>query len=410
MTTKLPKTDVVCIGFGWTGAIMAQELTDAGLNVMALSSAANGATPPTTSPPRWPRTSCVLLAPRPVPEAEPRHHHHPQQRQPRRPCPCAKLGSFLLGSGVGGAGVHWNGQVWRFLPSDLQAKSHNTERYGASALQADMTIQDYGVTYAELEPYYDKFEYLCGVSGKAGNLNGAIQPGGDVFEGPRSREYPNPPLDMPFGPMLFAKAAADQGRHPFPHPAANMSRAYTNPLGVRLGPCTYCGFCEKYGCGNYSKASAQTTILPVLMKKPNFTLKTESEVLKINLAADGKTATGVTYIDAAGQTFEQPADMVVLSSYITNNVRMLLLSGIGKPYDPNTGEGRGGQELRLPDHLLGECLLRQADPEPVRGRGRARHDHQRFQRRQLRPHGSRLHRRRLCGHACRPARGPSRPT
>ena len=34
-------------------------------------------------------------------------------------------------------------------------------------------------------------------------------------------------------------------------------------------------------------ASAQTTILPVLMRKKNFTLKTNSEVVKINLSADG---------------------------------------------------------------------------------------------------------------------------
>ena len=48
-----------------------------------------------------------------------------------------------------------------------------------------MTIQDFGVTYAELEPYYDKFEKLCGVSGKAGNLRGKKIEGGNVFEGPR---------------------------------------------------------------------------------------------------------------------------------------------------------------------------------------------------------------------------------
>lgn len=35
----------------------------------------------------------------------------------------------------------------------------------------------------------------------------------------------------------------------------NYWRAYVNPLGVEPAPCTYCGFCEKYGCGNYSKAS-----------------------------------------------------------------------------------------------------------------------------------------------------------
>ena len=33
-----------------------------------------------------------------------------------------------------------------------------------------MTIQDWGITYDELEPYYDQFEYTAAVSGKAGNL------------------------------------------------------------------------------------------------------------------------------------------------------------------------------------------------------------------------------------------------
>ena len=202
-----------------------------------------------------------------------------------------------------------------------------------------MTIQDWGVTYDELEPHYDRFEYLCGIGGKAGNLQGKTQAGGNPFEGARSREYPNPPMDMTLPPTLFAKAAASVGYHPFPMPSANMSQAYTNPLGAQLGPCTYCGFCEKYGCGNYSKASAQTTILPVLMRKPNFTLRTESEVIKINLDASGKRAVSVTYIDAAGQEFEQPADLILLTAYILHNVRLLLLSGIGKPYDPATGEG-----------------------------------------------------------------------
>ena len=84
--------------------------------------------------------------------------------------PMRHLGSFLPGTGVGGAGVHWNGQTWRFLPSDFKARSHNEQRYGP--LPPDMTVQDWGVTYEELEPYYDKFEYLCGIGGKAGNLKG----------------------------------------------------------------------------------------------------------------------------------------------------------------------------------------------------------------------------------------------
>ena len=59
--------------------------------------------------------------------------------------------------------------------------------------------------------------------------------------------------------MLFAKAARELGYKPFPQPSGNLSRPYINPLGVRLGACTYCGFCEWFGCANYSKASPQTT-------------------------------------------------------------------------------------------------------------------------------------------------------
>ena len=35
-----------------------------------------------------------------------------------------------------------------------------------------MTIQDWPVNYDELEPHYDHFDRVCGVSGKAGNLRG----------------------------------------------------------------------------------------------------------------------------------------------------------------------------------------------------------------------------------------------
>ena len=57
-----------------------------------------------------------------------------------------------------------------------------------------MTIDDFPVSYDELEPYYDRFEKLAGISGKAGNLRGKIIDGGNVFEGPRQTEYPNKPL------------------------------------------------------------------------------------------------------------------------------------------------------------------------------------------------------------------------
>jgi len=338
MAKKLPSVDALMIGFGWTGAIMAQELTDAGLNVLALERGA------------WADTSREFATTFAQDELRYFWRHdlfqttaHDTQTirndASQVALPMRKLGSYLPGTNVGGAGVHWNGQTWRFLPSDFVARSHNLQRYGAAAIPDTMTIQDWGVTYDDLEPYYDRFERLCGISGKAGNIGGQIQAGGNPFEGPRSREYPNPPMAMSYPPALFAEAATGLGLHPFPQPSANMSHAYVNPLGVRLEACTYCGFCEKFACGNYSKASAQTTILPVLMKKPNFRLRTECEVMRINLDASGKRAVSVTYVDASGEEFEQPADLIVLCSYILNNVRLLLLSGIGAPYDPQTGQG-----------------------------------------------------------------------
>ncbi len=36
MARKLPATDVVIIGLGWTGSILAHELADAGLDVIAI--------------------------------------------------------------------------------------------------------------------------------------------------------------------------------------------------------------------------------------------------------------------------------------------------------------------------------------------------------------------------------------
>src|SRR5262249_19186707 len=91
--------------------------------------------------------------------------------------PIRNWGAFMPPNGIGGGGVHWNAETWRFLPSDFVLRTHLTQRYGASFLPEDMTIQDYGVTYDELEPHYDAFEYLCG-TGRAGRQSARPDPGG----------------------------------------------------------------------------------------------------------------------------------------------------------------------------------------------------------------------------------------
>jgi gluconate 2-dehydrogenase alpha chain len=342
MTTRLKPVDAVIIGYGWTGSIMAKTLTDAGLSVVALE---RGPARDTAPDFEFPRIVDELkygirgyLSHPLAKETVTIRHQLADTAVPYR-----QYGSFVLGHGVGGAGVHWNGQLWRASPEDLRLRSHTRERYGKKFIPADMSIQDYPVTFEELEPHFDHFEKVCGVSGTAGNLRGQLQPGGNPFEGARSDAYPTPPLPPVASAQLFAKAAQELGHKPFPLPAANSSCAYTNPYGVRMGPCNLCGFCERFGCFLYSKASPQTCILPILAGRPNLEVRTDSYVTRILLDKDGRRATGVSYVDPNGREVEQPADLVIVCAFQMHSVRLLLLSGIGKPYDPRTGQGVVGK-------------------------------------------------------------------
>ncbi len=342
--TRLPPTDVVIIGLGWTGSILAHEMLQAGQRVVAIERGPwrDTATsfPPSYAPDELRYRIRHELFLRPEQTTLTFRNNTQQSALPMR-----AWGAFMVPNGVGGGGTHWNAETWRFLPTDFTLRSHLTQRYGASFLPADMTIQDWGVTYDELEPFYDKFEYLCGTSGTAGNLLGQKQPGGNPFEGARSRVYPTPAQKQPFSATLFAKAATELGYSAFPQPSGNLSQPYTNPLGVQIGPCTYCGFCEWFGCGNYSKASPQTTILPVITRHPDFEARTQCEVTRIKLDSTGKRATGVIYVDTQGNEYEQPADLVLLCAFSLFNVQLLLLSGIGVPYDPQTGRGQIGRNF-----------------------------------------------------------------
>src|SRR5215472_1694876 len=77
--------------------------------------------------------------------------------------PIRQYGSFNPGTGVGGAGEHWGGVSYRFEPHHFTMASHLRHKYPAKALPEHLSIQDWGVTYDELEPYYWKSEQLMGV-------------------------------------------------------------------------------------------------------------------------------------------------------------------------------------------------------------------------------------------------------
>jgi gluconate 2-dehydrogenase alpha chain len=342
MATTLKPVDVVIVGFGWTGGILAKELAPTGLKIVALERGGPRDTNPDFTEPR--KDDELRYAVRyDLMQDVTRETVTFRNSGGQTALPMRQLGSFLPGDGVGGAGVHWNGLTWRWLEWDHAPRSTTTQRYGAGIIPADMMLADWPVSYAELEPYYDKFEKTAGTTGKAGNLGGRRIDGGNVFEGPRRNEYPLPPLKQPYSQILFEKAARDLGYHPFPGPASNASDTYTNPDGITFGACHYCGFCERFGCEANAKGSAHFTVIPVAMQNPNFELRTNARVMKVNLDNTGKHATGVTYMDARGREIVQPAELVILSAYALGNVHLMLLSGIGKPYDPASGSGTIGR-------------------------------------------------------------------
>ncbi|PFO07870.1 GMC family oxidoreductase [Bacillus sp. AFS076308] len=323
MARKLPKVDVVIVGVGWAGGIIASELTKKGLKVVGLERGKER------------KTEDYFMV-----HDELRYalRYELMQDLSRetitfrgnekiRALPMRQYGSFLLGDGLGGSGVHWNGQTFRFLPYDFEIYSKTVERYGKKKIPADMNLQDWGITYDQLEPYYDRFEKTAGISGEENPLSGK-----------RSDKYPTPPMKKTPAIQLFEKAAKNMKLHPYMMPSANLSESYKNPDGIQRAACQYCGYCERFGCEYGAKADPVVTVIPVANKTGNFEIRTHSNVRRI--LKTGDKATGVLYTDVTtGEEIEQPADIVVVTSYVFNNIRLLLMSGIGKPYDPNTGTG-----------------------------------------------------------------------
>src|SRR5579862_2030339 len=340
---KLKETDAVVIGVGWTGSILARELTKAGLNVVGLERGAK----------RMPGQDFTIPSVRDDLKYAVRQElfqdtqletvslrHSPAETA----LPIRRLGSFLPGTNLGGAGSHWNGNTWRLLPYDHKPRSSILERYGRNAIPEEMTIADYPVSYDELEPYYDKFEKLCGISGKAGNLRGQRIDGGNVFEGARQSEYPNKPLMQPMAGAIMDAACRSLGYHPFPAPAANSSDVYTNPEGLTLGACEYCGHCERFGCEANAKASPNVCILPALLADHRFELRDHAYVKELVYDKAARKVKAVRYVDTrSGEEYEQPAGLVILGAYVFNNTLLMLYSGIGTPYDPVTGKGAVGK-------------------------------------------------------------------
>jgi gluconate 2-dehydrogenase alpha chain len=367
MATKLKDVDAVVIGLGFSGAILSRELTKAGLNLVALERGAD----------RNPAEEFTLTRLRDelryVVRLELMQDNSTDTITFRNTpdelaLPIRRFGAFLPGEGVGGTGIHWSALLWRFLPTDFRIRSVLADRYGADSIPDTMTIQDWPVSYDDIEPHYDRFEKLCGVSGQAGNLHGKMVAGGNPFEGPRGENYSNKPIKTAVAPAMFGTAAQNLGYHPFPTPTATSSAPYVNPEGITLGACEYCGHCNRTACEANAKASPNVNIVPVLRAEPKFELRTRAFVTGLVYDRQAKRITSVLYTDMkTGEEYEQGAGIVILSSFVFGNTQQFLLAGVNEPYDPRTGKGVVGKNYCYQFEAGGEAFFEGREFNPFMG-------------------------------------------
>jgi gluconate 2-dehydrogenase alpha chain len=342
----LPEHPCVVVGGGLAGGLVARQLARRGLPVLVLErggerhQGGESRLPSQRDELRWAVRGGLMQD-----AAVETYTLRRSRNEPSRPL--RRLQVFLPGTGVGGAATHWNGQSFRWNDYNFALRTRLEQRYGRGAISDDMPLQDWGVAHDELEPSYDLFEKLFGVAGKAGNLRGVIQPGGNPFEAARQNEFPQPPLEITEAGALFKQTVEREfGYRPFPSPAANSPAPYVNPDGMRLGACQYCGHCDRFACEANAKGTPDVLLFPWLSRQPGFELRTHCHVLGLDFDRSAGRIRAVRYLDLqTGEEVLQPCQTAVLAGFTLTNARLLLAGGIGRPYDPASGTGVVGKNF-----------------------------------------------------------------
>jgi len=300
---KLDKVDAVVAGAGAAGGIVAFVLAEAGLRVALLERGRNQQFPETGHDElRSQRTWVLGNAFGPDDNRHMRLVRSGEATEFRRTLP-SDPGYGHVAACVGGGTKSYGAMSWRFLPADFRMRSIYGDPDGG-------TLEDWPVSYDDLEPFYARAEREIGVSGKAG---------ANPFEAKRASEYPMPPLPYNKEARRFKAAAERLGLHPFPIPMAINSVDYMGRLA-----CIQCPHCVGFACETFSKGSTADTVIPRAEETGNCDVRTECVVKEVLTDSRGR-ATGVTYVQGR-ELVEQPADIVVVSCSATESPRLLLNS------------------------------------------------------------------------------------
>jgi choline dehydrogenase-like flavoprotein len=245
---------------------------------------------------------------------------HEHQVAPHQP------GYQPLASAVGGGTLVYGAQAWRFHPLDFRMASTYGVPDGSS-------LADWPLDYDELAPWYDRAEWEIGVAGTAG---------GDPNGGPRTRDFPMPPLP-PSGSHDVLRRGADKLE----------LKTIAVPLALNSVPrdgrpaCIQCGSCIGFPCPVDAKNGTQNTALKRALDSGNCTLITGVVAERI-ATDDGGKVIGVDVIHDDGRRERLRSRAVIVAAAAIETARLLLASRTGR--EPN---GLGNNSDHLGRHLQG---------------------------------------------------------
>ncbi len=295
MSRAASDPDFLIVGAGAAGGVVAKELATAGFRVVVLEQGPWLRERDFKHDELWAHRQHALTND---------HARQPNTRRLTEAETAILRPTVSYGRGVGGGSVHFTANYWRFHELDFVERSRRGGLAGTG-------LDDWPISYAELEPYYTKAEWELGVSGQAG---------ANPSDPPRSRPYPLPPLPRKPVGALAERAARKLGWTATPSPMAILSA----PYGGRA-PCVQCGFCEGFGCEMQAKSSTLVTVIPAAVKTGRCEIRPESYVRAIEVDRRGR-ATGAVYFDRQGKERRQRARAVVICANGAETPRLLLMS------------------------------------------------------------------------------------
>lgn len=272
------QVDVVIVGAGAAGGVLAKELAEAGMSVVVLEAGPWRDPQHDFASDELAMKSLGWQDTRIVDGGDP-----------------LTMGHNNSGYGIGGGTTHFTGVFLRFHASDFMTRT------------VDGVGEDWPIRYDDLAPYYDKCEKEIAVSGPR------HFPWGE-FHGP----YPYPERD-PLSPnaQIFRNGCEKLGIRHVVAPLAILSAPFED-----RPPCINRGFCNQ-GCMPNSKFSTLIVHIPKAVRAGAEVLP-DCMVTQVVMGSDGR-ARGVTFMHK-GQEYEQRAKLVIMSAFVVENPRLLLNS------------------------------------------------------------------------------------